>query len=436
MVPEPPVAVPAPSSPAGTHPPQIDVVAVTRDDAPAVLDVDRWAFGLDGDVLLPDDLRAVVDSLVWERTFGARLGGAERLAGVYSVVPGQLTVPGNRSVPCAGLSWVGVHPRDRRRGVLTAMMRHHLDDVAGHGEVVSLLHAAETMIYGRFGYGAATQAVNLRLPRAAALRDVPGAADLWVDFHRADADAHAPLVARCFDAAQAARPGWLSRSHHGLRREAFLDPRRRRSGAESLKLATVTDPDGALRAYALFRRRGRWENHAPAGVVEVTEAVALDGAAAHALWSRLADLDLTVTVDTPLLAVDDPLLHLLADPRAAGPTVTDGVWARLVDVPAALAARGYAGPLDVVLGVTDPLRPANTGRWHLVAGPGDATCTRTDAPAQLELGVRELATAYLGGPTLAALAHAGLVRVHDATALAQASVAFASSMAPHCGWLF
>lgn len=414
----------------------IDVAGLTRDDAAELLAVDQWAFGFDRSDLLPDDERVVVESLEWDRTYGARRRAPDRLAGIYSVVSGQVTVPGGRSVPASGLTWVGVHPRDRRRGVLTALMTHHLADVAARGEPLSLLYAAEGTIYGRFGYGTAARALALTLPRSVELREVPGADRLVADLEIADLERHGPRLAECFERARRTRPGWLSRERRELLAEAFLDPRRRRRGAESLRLLTVSDPDGELRGYALFRRKMNWTDFSPTGTVSVSEAVALDGAAARALWSRLTDLDLTDKIETSLLATDDPLAQLLADPRAGRPAQTDGLWARVVDVPAALRQRGYAADVDVVLGITDSRLPANTGRWHVVGGPDGATCTATERAADLELDVRELGAAYFGGTTLAALVNAGLARAADAATLQRASVAFSSPVAPHCGWTF
>jgi predicted acetyltransferase len=154
------------------------------------------------------------------------------------------------------------------------------------------------------------------------------------------------------------------------------------------------------------------------------------------LWGRLVDLDLTVRITTPALAVDDPLLHLLVDPRAAAPRLSDGLWVRLVDVPAALAARRYATDVDVVLEVHDRRRPQNTGRWHLVGDALSATCVSTDRAPALTLDVRELGSAFLGGITLSALAASGLVTVHDGAALRTAATAFASPVAPWCAWSF
>src|SRR5690348_6363966 len=66
-----------------------------------------------------------------EQRFAAEVDGSdpETYPGVYGVFPLTLAVPGpdagEQQVPCAGLTWVGVHPDHRRQGVLTAMLRHH-----------------------------------------------------------------------------------------------------------------------------------------------------------------------------------------------------------------------------------------------------------------------------------------------------------------------
>src|SRR4051794_36361463 len=90
--------------------------------------------------------------------------------GVYGVYPLELAVPGDRLLPCAGLTWVGVHPDHRRRGVLSAMLRHHIEKVHDTpGTHVSALHASEPAIYGRYGYGLASLALPITLSRGATL---------------------------------------------------------------------------------------------------------------------------------------------------------------------------------------------------------------------------------------------------------------------------
>jgi predicted acetyltransferase len=104
------------------------------------------------------------------------------------------------------------------------------------------------------------------------------------------------------------------------------------------------------------------------------------------------------------------LQYLVDEPRRLGRTLTDALWVRLVDLPAALEARRYAVPLDVVLEVTDPVLEQNSGRWRLTGGPGKATCVRTGEPADLSCSVTELGAAYLGSTSLNSLANAGRVR--------------------------
>jgi predicted acetyltransferase len=317
------------------------------------------------------------------------------------------------------------------------MMRHHLDTVRERGEPISALWAAEPAIYGRFGYGAATTGCRLTLPRGAAMVDVAGSADLHVRFETADADAFADVVDSVQRQAARTRPGAVTRESDGLRRGLFGDRRAHRGrDAEPLRLLLVEDAAGTPRGYALFTRASVWSDTGPAGTVSVREAVALDAAASRLLWGRLADLDLSVSVQTDSRPHDDPLLLQLLDLRAAAPRVTDGTWVRVVDVGAAFSGRTCAAEVDVVVEVADTWCPWNAGRWRIAGGPDGTRCTRTRQEADLRLGAAALGSVLVGGRTLTALHAAGLAEAQDPAVLARASAALASPVAPHCGWLF
>lgn len=74
-----------------------------------------------------------------------------------------LTVPGG-SIPAAGTTQVSVLPSHRRQGLLRKLMTAHLGEVADRGEPVVALWASESSIYGRFGFGAASASVELKVP--------------------------------------------------------------------------------------------------------------------------------------------------------------------------------------------------------------------------------------------------------------------------------
>lgn len=411
------------------------VVGEDRRDEFIGADQLTWAQGPD-----PVVLEQAPPALEW----GARtvaVEAADELAAVHASYAFTLPVPGG-AVPCSGLTWVGVRPEHRRRGLLTGMIDAHFSRSLERGEPVSALFAAEPAIYGRFGYGLAADDLRLTVPRGARLRPVAGADELTVRFATVDPAAHRELVDALHRAAGGGRPGWATRDSEQLRSNRVADPPPWRDGGEPLRIATVHAPDGAPRGYALLRRKEKWGDGGPEFSVTVRELVALDAAAARRLWSFVLDLDLTTEVASPMLATDDPITQLLVDTRAARPRVTDNLWVRLLDVPAALSGRRYRAPLDAVLEVRDERLPVNTGRWRLVTGaPADdgwapAQVTRTEDAADLALDVRELGAAYLGGRSLAALAGAGLVTELRPGAAAAAATAFSSPLAPVCSWVF
>jgi len=412
----------------------VDVPKTRKDE---FLEVDRLAFAFDSS---PETDALVPDTLPWDRTVAVEAPDGS-LASVHASFPFTLPVPG-ATIACSGLTWVGARPDQRRRGLLHAMIDTHFARSLARGEPVSALFAAEHGIYGRFGYGSAADEVRVKVDRGAALRDVPGSAELTVRLATVDLETHGPIVDRVHREAGAGRPGWITRDTEEMRARALVDPPAWRDGGEPLRIATVADDAGTVRGYALFRRKEKWAEAGPRGTVHVREAVAVDAAAAHRLWSFLLDLDLTATVEGPMLPADDPLLLLLVDRRGAVPRIGDNLWVRLLDLPVALAGRRYAAPLDVVLEVTDDRLPANAGRWRLVTGDRDAdgawtaSVVRTGDDADLVIDVRELGAAYLGGRSIAAQARAGLVTERTTGSAQAASAAFAWGVAPVCSFVF
>jgi predicted acetyltransferase len=419
------------SLPAGYR---VVVVPAERRDEFLAVDELTWAQGLD-----PVTLTQAPPALEWgERTVAVERDG--ELVGVHASYAFTAPVPG-ATVACSGLTWVGVRPDHRRRGLLTAMIDAHFERSLRRGEPVSALFAAEAAIYGRFGYGSAADELGVEVARGAALRPVAGSDELTVRFATADPAAHVDLVDTVHRAAGRGRPGWMTRDSAQQRANRLADPPAWRDGGEPLRIATVHASDGTARGYALVRRKEKWGDTGPRYTVTVPEIAAVDAAATHRLWSFLLDLDLTASVGTQHLAVDDALTHLLVDRRAATPKLADNLWVRVLDVPAALAARRYAAPLDVVLEVGDDRLAANAGCWRVATtDPAQdgwaAQVTRTDAPADLVLDVRELGAAYLGGRSFVAQADAGLVRELRPGAAAEATAAFGWRLAPVCGWVF
>lgn len=351
-------------------------------------------------------------------------------AGLFSF---RMAVPGGAVVPTAGVTMVHVAPTHRRRGLLRSMMRRQLDDLRASGtEPLVALTASEPAIYGRFGYGMATRQLSADIDTSRVALSVPPASDelrlRLVDDASAVLESCEAVYARNVPA----RPGMLER-RPGWERYPLTDSPGELRGPTPLACVLAEDDDGEVRGYARYKVKARWdEAGAPCGEVWLRDLEALDGAAYGALWRYLFGLDLTTVVRAGDRPVDDAWLHMVDDVRLCRPRWRDAMFLRPVDVGAALGARAYSRPVDVVLEVEDEFCPWNAGRWRLAADGTGAACERTGAPADLALSVRELGEAYLGGTALRALGNAGRVQELRPGALSAASGAFAGDVAP---WL-
>ncbi|MDS1271096.1 sterol carrier protein domain-containing protein [Lipingzhangella sp. LS1_29] len=131
----------------------------------------------------------------------------------------------------------------------------------------------------------------------------------------------------------------------------------------------------------MYRLRPHWDaDDLPQTTLRVEELYAADPAAHAELWRYISGQDLVSTVTLRHRPVDDPLFHLVADPRRLRPRLGEGLWVRLVDLPAALRQRSYCAAADLILDVTDATCPWNAGRWRLNVDTSTAWCTPSDAP--------------------------------------------------------
>ena len=120
-------------------------------------------------------------------------------------------------------------------------------------------------------------------------------------------------------------------------------------------------------AYAVYWVKHDWAQSLPSGTINLKECVASTAQGYADIWRYLFDVDLVATVEAWNRPADEPLLHLLREPRRLRFSVGDGLWLRLVDVVASLEARRYAADGRVVFEIEDPFRPETSGNYELIA---------------------------------------------------------------------
>src|SRR5919202_1518624 len=173
---------------------------ITADEIAEFRDAVGAAFHNDTSAQHLERLRTVLEP---DRTLVLRDDG--RIVAATGIYTRRIAVPGG-DVPVAGVTQVGVRPTHRRRGMLTSLMRRQLADVHDRGdEAIAGLWASESVIYGRFGYGLATWAIDLRV----ATRDARFRAEPVADVDLLPAPEAVDRMRPIHDAARAQRPGML-----------------------------------------------------------------------------------------------------------------------------------------------------------------------------------------------------------------------------------
>ena len=332
----------------------------------------------------------------WERAIGL-----DRMEGAF--VDGHLVATagvlgyaqwlGGRTVPMGGVRAVMTRTEHRGRGYATRVLRACLEAMRRRGEVVSVLYPQLTRPYRAAGWEVAGT-ILFRQVAPRALRALPARDDVPV--RRAGAGDHATIRA-CYDRVAPAMQGWLDRDDGRWEWifERFADD-----------YWFVAGDDG----YLLYRVIDQPPATGPEGFrLLVLDFVAATGGAWLALWKTLAATSSVVPTVYFRSGPSEPLLHAV-DALDVG-IVRERPWMlRLVDAPAAVAARGYADDVraSVPLEIADATCPWNAGRFTLVVADGRARLEPGGSGA-IRLGIGALSSLYSGWARTAALARTGLL---------------------------
>lgn len=349
------------------------------------------------------------------------------LVGTSIIYRARLTVPGGASLRIAWLTMIAVASTHQDRGIWAQLSAQGLGILVDRGYPIVCGVPTQTAMYDNFGAGVASYSRTYSLDRRAAkLREAPSG-----------------NRAREVDAAEARRqvPGiyerWCAATNGAVARDSawwadHFDDRPAQRGSKSARYYTV-HPDGFLS----YRVQVETEHafRPPFGSVIVEDFCPITDEAHTELLQTLLVLEMfdTVEVDLP---VEDPLPLKLRDQRAAGTSgISDFLWVRINDVPETLGARAYSADTAIVLDVTDPLGLAG-GRFLLQVRDGVGKCTPHEGPADVEIGLADLATIYMGAHRAADLFRAGRLTELRQGALRELDATFSTERAPFCGTLF
>jgi predicted acetyltransferase len=199
------------------------------------------------------------------------------------------------------------------------------------------------------------------------------------------------------------------------------------------QIAVCRDSAGSAVGYVVYTVRPDRTGHSSRSQeMRIRDLVWLTHDCYRSLWRFIAGHDMVGAVRWQSAPSDDPAPELFMEPRQLHAQDAEGLWFRVVDVAAALAARGYAGSGSIKIGIgDDPLAPWNPGTYQLTSSPEGAEVTSVNSAPDIQLSAKALASLYTGFRSAGTLADWGLLQ-GDSSSIQLAERIFATPHAPHC----
>ena len=348
-----------------------------------------------------------------------------KLAASYAAWPFTIRFNGE-AVSVAGVTTVGTLPIYRRRGHLRKIIATHFELLHERGEQpIAVLIASMAAIYQRYGYAVVSTQnsynVEPRFLEFPLARPVPGA-------FREVGDDEFGLLVDLYRRFRAERNGYLHRGRAMWEAGVLAPP-----PAGGLLSKVVYEEGGKPLGYVIYA-----VEPSPGGVpgpgqrLIIRDLVWLSASAYQAMWNYFSRMDLVSDIVWERVPGDDPLPHLLVEPRMLSFGSRDGMLARIVDVERALPQRRYHVEGTFTFELSDDLCPWNRGRWRLETSAGEARISRTSDDPQLAMPISTLAMLLFGQISAAEAARMGRLDVFEHDSLSSWSAAMRTAYRPFC----
>ncbi|WP_394614016.1 enhanced intracellular survival protein Eis [Lentzea sp. JNUCC 0626] len=307
---------------------------------------------------------------------------------------------GGVAVPMGGIGGVAVDGSFRGRGVANALLDAALNVMREHGQPISALYPTVPALYRGRGWEKAGVFEWVELPMDRLL-SVPKPAELIASRPATGSDL--PALRDCYLEVARTIDGMADRRPPRIDAEKVLE----------MDLVTVLPGPNGLRGYLTAKR----EPGGDMGRLKVHDLIAVDVDAQLTLLRSLASWAGTLEAIDVLIA--DPATVNFLGSTPMRHSVWSSTWMqRVVDLPAAVAARGWPRLADTVvdLEVVDAHAPWHAGLHRLVVEDG-AVRVEPGGTGAIRLHARALGPWFSGAQNTHALRRAGLLEGDPADAV-------------------
>ncbi|GHH54757.1 GNAT family N-acetyltransferase [Lentzea cavernae] len=306
---------------------------------------------------------------------------------------------GGAAVPMGGIGGVAVDGAYRGRGVANALLDAALHTMREHGQPLSVLYATVPTLYRKRGWERAGVFEWVELPMARLL-SVPRPAEQIPSRPAWESDL--PALHECYLQVARTIDGMADRRPPRIDVAKVLE----------MDLVSVLPGPNGLRGYLTAQR----EPGGDMGRLKVYDLVGVDVEAQLNLLASLASW--TGTLEAVDLRITDPATLGFLGSTPMRYSVWTSTWMqRVVDLPAAVAARGWPRLADVAvdLEVVDEHAPWHAGPQRIVVEDG-AVRVEPGGTGAVRLHARALGAWFSGAQNTHALRRGGLLEGDSAGA--------------------
>ena len=384
-------------------------------------------------LLLPPHIAAAaVDGISEDRTLCAFEN--RQLTTTYGWWPLNMRLNGTHC-PVAGITFVSTSPVHRRRGYLRQITARHFEMLHETGErPIAALHASLAGIYHRYGYAVVSSQQSYSFaPRHLDFVHPPGKDPAGAGILKEIGDYDRAVLKDLYQRFCRDRTGYIHRGKATWEAGVLAPP-----PENGERIQIVHEEEGVPSGYVVYTASpAKAENGRLRQQIDIRELVWLNARACLSLWQYFASMDLAEVIRCQRMPTDDPLPHLVSEPRELQITSRDGIMARLVDVREAMGRRCYDADGAICFELEDPMCEWNRGTWAFEASAGGASkIEESRRQPDLRLPVDTLAMLFFGRISASQAAAMGRLAVYKPEALPVWDRLFQTRHQPFCPDLF
>lgn len=391
--------------------------------------------------------RAVDQDLITEQSETMDLGNSfaafdgKEIVGTVGTRELEMTLPGGRTVPIAGIGQGGVLPSHTGKGIMRDLMIQSFKLVQDRGLPLAGWTTSAWPLYERYGGGVATFSASYAVHGLAQDAFKTEAKARTADKTRFAQIESAYSILPELHKKSATYPGAVSRDHRYWKR--LLDRLVDGKPVDVLESDTQLPPpffctntndkdevDGAC----LYRIHQRWQGGVHQSQMEIAALIYTNHEAARSLWGFLFNSGMIRSISMPHGQVDEPLRWMLKDGRNLENKGTqDHIWLRVIDPIKILSNRELPNLRESFrIAIHDPSRITDGIKLEIEPEGQYARVRQTKMAVDIEMGIGTLSSLVLGGCSVHGLAQAGRFSGYSRESLQTAQNIFSTSITPFC----